>query len=258
MKVLFYVAELQSLEEAKAKEDMLSLWANVNEVQVVGAVYELNAENSLGTSGQGAIVDILKQYEVDAVVVASVKDLSANKEEMLKDIFAMGISDDEIVLGGMLTEYSYKKELAGFITTYIDFPVMERDYALYTCERNARLLICGSDEFIEEPHYNILVRNVGVESFKTSNIMCVFSKRALINFGWKVIFDNGFKIVNLNNEMIGRFEYYHALRSDMGNNVYMNQPVIQRWVITKEAFIEIQSMLAYDLKQVATANVFEF
>ena len=181
-----------------------------------------------------------------------------SKEKMLKDIFATGISEDEIILGGMLTEYSYKKELAGFITTYIDFPVVERDYALYTCERNARFLIHESDGFIEEPHYNILVRNVGVESFKASNIMCVFSKRALINFGWKVIFDNGFKIVNLNNEMIGRFEYYHALRSDMGNNVYMNQPVIQRWVITKEAFIEIQGMLAYDLKQVATANVFEF
>lgn len=82
MKVLFYVAELQSLEETKAKEDMLSLWANVNEVQIVGAVYELNAENSLGTSGQGAIADILKQYEVDAVVVASVKDFSANKADV--------------------------------------------------------------------------------------------------------------------------------------------------------------------------------
>lgn len=38
----------------------------------------------------------------------------------------------------------------------------------------------------------------------------------------------------------------------------MNQPVIQRWVITKEAYSEIQNMLAYDLKQVADAKVFEF
>ena len=44
----------------------------------------------------------------------------------------------------------------------------------------------------------------------------------------------------------------------MGNNVYMNQPVIQRWVVTKEAFTEIQNMLVYDLKQVADAKVFEF
>ena len=101
MKVLFYVAELQSLEETKAKEDMLSLWANVNEVQIVGAVYELNAENRLGTSGQGAIADILKQYEVDAVVVASVKDFSANKADVcacVKGIREMGA--DVISLAG--------------------------------------------------------------------------------------------------------------------------------------------------------------
>ena len=93
MKVLFYMAELQSIEETKAKEEMLSLWAEVNQVQVVGAVYELNAENSLGTSGQGAIVDILKQYEVDAVVVVSIKDLAANKADVcvcVKGIREMG------------------------------------------------------------------------------------------------------------------------------------------------------------------------
>lgn len=101
MKVLFYVAELQSLEETKAKEDMLSLWANVNEAQVVGAVYELNAENSLGTSGQGAIVDILQQHEVDAVLVASVKDISVNKSDVcacIKGIREMGV--DVISIAG--------------------------------------------------------------------------------------------------------------------------------------------------------------
>ena len=101
MKVLFYVAELQSLEETKAKEDILSLWANVNEVEIVGAVYELNAENSLGASGRGAIADILKQYEVDAVVVASVKDISAHKGGVcvcIKDIREMGA--DVISLAG--------------------------------------------------------------------------------------------------------------------------------------------------------------
>ncbi len=101
MKVLLYVAELQSLEETKAKEDMLSLWANVNEVQIVGAVYELNAENMLGASGQGAIADILKQYEVDAVVVANVKDFSANKAAVcacVKGIREMGA--DVISLAG--------------------------------------------------------------------------------------------------------------------------------------------------------------
>ena len=181
-----------------------------------------------------------------------------DKEKLLKNIFTMGISDDEIVLGGALTEYSYKKELLGFMTTYIDFPTMKRDFALYACERNARLLIHRSEEFVEEKHCNLLVHNVGVESFKGSNIMCMFSQRALNHFGWEIVFDDGLKIVDSNNKMIGRFEYYYGLRTEMGNSVYMNQPVIQRWVVTNEAFTEIQNVLVYDLKQVADAKVFEF
>ena len=181
-----------------------------------------------------------------------------DKEEMLKNIFTMGISDDEIVLGGALTEYSYKKELLGFMTTYIDFPMMKRDFALYVCERNARLLIHRSEEFVEEKHCNLLVHNVGVESFKGSNIMCMISKCALNYFGWEIVFDDGLKIVDSNNKMIGRFEYYYGLRTEIGNSVYMNQPVIQRWVVTNEAFTEIQNMLVYDLNQVADAKVFEF
>lgn len=181
-----------------------------------------------------------------------------DKEKLLKNIFNMGIRDDEIVLGGALTEYSYKKELVGFMTTYIDFPTMKRDFALYVCERNARLLIHRSEEFVEEKHCNLLVHNVGVESFKGSNIMCMFSQRALNHFGWEILFDDGLKIVDSNNKMIGRFEYYYGLRTEMVNNVYMNQPVIQRWVVTNEAFTEIQNMLVYDLKQVAGAKIFEF
>ncbi len=162
-----------------------------------------------------------------------------------------------MIPGGALTEYSYKKELIGFMTTYIDFPIMKRDYALYTCERNVRLLFHRSSEFVEEKHCNLLVHNVGAESFKGSNIMCMFSQRALNHFGWKIVFCDGLKIVNSYNETIGRFEYYYGLRTDMGNRVYMNQPIIQRWVVTKDSFNEIKSMFAYDLKQVADAKIFE-
>ncbi len=181
-----------------------------------------------------------------------------DREEMLKNIFTTGIGSDEIVLGGALTEYSYKKDLAGFMTTYIDFPIMKRDFALYTCERSVRLLIHRSDDFEEEKHCNLLVHNVGVESFKGSNIMCIFSQRALNHFGLKIIFDDGLKILDSKDQTIGRFEYYYGLRTDMGNSIYMNQPVIQRWVVTKAAFTEIQNMLTYELKQVADAKVFEF
>lgn len=82
MKVLFYMAELQSVEETKAKEDVLLMWSQVNEVDVVGAVSELNGSNTLGESGQGAILQVLSDYEVDAVVVASADDLASRKRDV--------------------------------------------------------------------------------------------------------------------------------------------------------------------------------
>ena len=77
------------------------------------------------------------------------------REEIIKNIFSLGISDNEIVPGGALLEYSYKKELAGFMTTYIDFTNMEKDFALYACERSVRLLFHRSDEFVEEKHCSL-------------------------------------------------------------------------------------------------------
>lgn len=82
MKVLFYVAELQSVEETRSKEEIMFLWAEIGEADVIGVVYELNAVNSLGESGRGAILDILKQYEVDAVVVANARDISSSRAEV--------------------------------------------------------------------------------------------------------------------------------------------------------------------------------
>ena len=61
----------------------------------------------------------------------------------------------------------------------------------------------------------------------------------------------------ISGQTIGRFEYYYGSRTDMGNRVYVNQPIIQRWVITKDSFNKIQDMLAFDLKQVADAMIFE-
>lgn len=91
MKVLIYVAELQSLEETKAKEDVLQMWAQVNEVEVVGVVSELNAINRLGSSGHGAIAEILTQYDVDAVVIASAGDFAKRKKDVCA--FVSGIRE---------------------------------------------------------------------------------------------------------------------------------------------------------------------
>ena len=93
MKVLFYLAELQSVEETKAKEDLFSVWAKANEVDVVGVISELNAANTLGASGKGAMQDILSMYDVDAVVVESARDLSNYRPQVcayVKEIRSMG------------------------------------------------------------------------------------------------------------------------------------------------------------------------
>lgn len=76
MKVLFYIAELQSEKETKQKEEKLFLWAYVNEVKVVGVVSELNSKNNLGAPGWGAIEGVLANCEVDAIVVESANDFS--------------------------------------------------------------------------------------------------------------------------------------------------------------------------------------
>ena len=41
----------------------------------------------------------------------------------------------------------------------------------------------------------------------------------------------------------------------MGDRLYMNQPIIQRWIITRNAFDEIQRVLGQDLKSAASAKI---
>lgn len=82
MKVLLCVAELQSLEETKAKEELLSLWAEVNEAEIIGVISELNATNVLGIAAKKRIFEALSRYEVDAVVVADAHDFSRDKKEI--------------------------------------------------------------------------------------------------------------------------------------------------------------------------------
>ncbi len=76
MKVLFYIAELQSEEATKEKEEKLFLWAYVNEVKVVGVVSELNSEQNLGAQGWGAIEGVLANCDLDAIVIAEASDFS--------------------------------------------------------------------------------------------------------------------------------------------------------------------------------------
>ena len=93
MKVLLYVAESQNENSNSRKMEIMNLWAEVQEVQVVGIIRELNENQMLGEKGQVAISTILNEMEVDAVVVMSADDLSPVKPdvcECVQIIHSMG------------------------------------------------------------------------------------------------------------------------------------------------------------------------
>ena len=94
MKVLLYVAESQNENTNSRKMEIMNLWAEVQEVQVVGIIRELNEKQMLGEKGQVAISTILNEMEVDAVVVMSADDLAPVKPdvcECVQIIHSMGV-----------------------------------------------------------------------------------------------------------------------------------------------------------------------
>lgn len=108
---------------------------------------------------------------------------------------------------------------------------MHRSY-----ERNSRLLLQSRPDFSEQEHYNITLHHNGIESFQGSNIMCGFSKISLDEFHWHInITVNGMRLFNEGGQEIGRFEYYYGQRGNMGNRYISNQPLLQRWVVSKDA-----------------------
>lgn len=45
------------------------------------------------------------------------------------------------------------------------------------------------------------------------------------------------KIFDEDGQEIGRFEYYYGKRGNMGNRYISNQPLMQRWVVSKDAIL---------------------
>lgn len=82
MRALLYVAESQNENANKQKMEIMTLWAEVHDVQLVGVIYELNDEQKLGEKGKVAISTLLHELEVDALIVMSANDLSPVKPEI--------------------------------------------------------------------------------------------------------------------------------------------------------------------------------
>lgn len=137
---------------------------------------------------------------------------------------------------GGIIDYTHKEEIFGFMVSYFSIPGLPSKYAAYCYERNSRLLLQSRPDFSEQEHYNITLHHNGIESFQGSNIMCGFSKISLDEFHWHInITVNGMRLFNEGGQEIGRFEYYYGQRGNMGNRYISNQPLLQRWVVSKDA-----------------------
>lgn len=161
---------------------------------------------------------------------------SVEQKKQIHDILFEGVDDTETVLAGGIIDYTHKEEIFGFMVSYFSIPGLPSKYAAHCYERNSRLLLQSRPDFSEQEHYNITLHHNGIESFQGSNIMCGFSKISLDEFHWHInITVNGMRLFNEGGQEIGRFEYYYGQRGNMGNRYISNQPLLQRWVVSKDA-----------------------
>lgn len=146
----------------------------------------------------------------------------------------MNVPDENVVLAGAVVDYTYKQEIFGFMLTYLNIPGMKPEYAACAYERNSKLVLQRRDDFYENPHYNITMHHNGIESFKQSNIMCGFSKEALLAFRWNISIDaGGVKLFDEDGLQIGKPECYYGNRISLGNRYHSNQPYMQRWIVDR-------------------------
>ena len=80
--IVAYLAESNKKEEVLEKHEVIALYVEVEEMRLIGLVSELNDQRCLGSYGKSAIVDIIEQYDIDAVVVVTAADFSKNTFEV--------------------------------------------------------------------------------------------------------------------------------------------------------------------------------
>ena len=176
-----------------------------------------------------------------------------NKKIIIEKTLNEGLDTDEIIIAGSVLEYTYKNELFGYLLSFFEVPFIKPQNAAHRFERNSRLLLIRRDDFCESKHLNISLHHNGIESFKNSNIMCGISRFALSTFGWSVAINSGGAILlNKENSVIGRMEYYYGIRTDMGIRYPGNQPLLQRWVVTKNELSKAlaESKCPFSMRQV--------
>lgn len=187
-------------------------------------------------------------------------ELSREKQlSEIEKILNNGVSGEDIVLAGAVVDYTHKQEIFGFWLTYLDISGMKPEYAACAYEKNSRLLLQKRDDFWEKPHFNITMHHNGIESFKQSNILCGFSKEALLAFGWYISIDSGgVKLLNECGVQIGQLECYYGNRTSLGNRYHSNQPHMQRWIVRKEIFDKAIQRIPVGIKYVTDISISDF
>ena len=113
---------------------------------------------------------------------------------------------------------------------------MLSSYASHKYERCSRFFLQRRDDFYEDKHFNITLHHNGIESFAASNVSCGISKHALVFYDWKIeLSSDGFILVNVQGEKIGYLDCFYAFKDIASNKYASAQPVLQRWVIKKNA-----------------------
>ncbi|MDU5149825.1 MAG: hypothetical protein E6215_06075 [Anaerococcus prevotii] len=161
------------------------------------------------------------------------------RNSRIEQVFNTGINSDYIVLAGAIEDYTYKKQIFGYILGYLDVQEINEQQASQEVERNARLFLKKRRDYIEYQSPNVTMHQNGIESFKQSNIMCGFSKFMLSALGWKTRFGlQGLEIVNLNDEIVGKLECFYGFKTDITNRYSSNQPYLQRWIVKRKKLNE--------------------
>lgn len=182
------------------------------------------------------------------------------QKEKIEQVLKQGIKENEMVISGSFVDYTYNQEIHGFMLTYLNIPGMKPEYAACDYERNSRLLFQCRKDFIEDMHYNITLHHNGIESFQQSNIMCGFSKEALMVFNWQINIEDTPVLLDGEGKKIGRLESYYGYRSNIGNRYLSNQPYLQRWIIKKEDFDNavLRSRIPFSIKQVTDLVIHDY
>jgi hypothetical protein len=156
------------------------------------------------------------------------------RNDIIQDVLAVGLSSDQIVLGGKIEDYTYNKFIIGVSFLYFAIPGIDSMFVAYQSEENARLILKSRSDYVEGRHPNITIFQNGIESFIHSNLDCGICNTPLNIFGWKIVTeDNEIKIKNSQGMDIGRFESFYGNRTDIGVRSVIEQPYMQRWIVNK-------------------------